>query len=447
METAKKRFRPAALSAAAAVALVAGFLTIVPANAATAAGDPNQSCAKPIELSGDEQRALYERTSGLSSDDLAAELLCFSTVGSNPKPGGTLNLQVSPVYANTTLSSSSVNWLDEDGTIIGSSLTSDGADGWTSSLSLADGHSGKTIHPELSDIQIDLPLEYEVSVPDLWDQVCLDELTPAPVETPPADPTTEPTDGETPPTPVEGDPTATPAPTPVITEADREMCLVEPGYTQLADQLLRVQGASFVGAGQAVSYAPATLGTVSISGEALVTTTLKSKITGATKAKTVSFQWLRSGAAIKGATGSTYKVVDADRSKDLTLRVTASSPGQPVVVRPSNKISKVLGKLSTPNPKVSLVNGGISCPQWNCNAKMQVKATVDKGATAKYQWYRNGKAIKGATKSTYAVKFKYSKGLKYTVKYTATVEVSKSGFKTEKQSSESTASAWVKLPK
>lgn len=439
MDTAKKRFKPAALSAATAVALIAGFLSVAPAASASAVTDYTQPCAEPTALNGADAQTHYDRVGNFGSDELASELVCFSTAGSNAQPGGTLNAQIRPIYAGTEISAPTVNWVDSNGSIVFSTAPSqDSTGGWTASLRLTERESGKNIHAELSDVSASLPLHYETSVPDLWDNLCLEELNPTPgTETP----TAEPTDG-TAPVPSEGTGEST-APQ----DVDKSICLVEAGHTELVDRVLQLQGAKFSGPEQTVAYVPVQLGAVSISGTALVTSTLNSKVAAGTKAKSVTYQWLRSGVAIPKATGSSYKLVDADRGKLISLRVTATSPGQGTVVRDSNRTGQVIGKLSAPNPKVSLVNGRISCPQWNCTATMQVKATVDKGATAKYQWYRDGKAIKGATKSTYAVKFKYKKGLKYTVKYTAQVSVSRAGFRTETQSSTSTASAWVKLPK
>jgi len=440
METAKKRFRPAALGAATAVALVAGFLSVVPATAASATTDYTQPCAEPVALDGAAAQALYERVGNLGTDELASELLCFTTAGSSAKPGGTLQAQLRPIYSGTTVGYPTVNWVDSKGTVLfGATSAQDATGGWTAKLKLTEKESGKGIHAVFSDISAELPLQYETSVPDLWDNLCLEELNPAPVEETPAP---EPTDGESPSTPVvePTDPITTPA-------IDKSVCLVEAGYTELTDQVLRVQGASFQGTDQIVGYVPVKLGAVSISGTALVTSTLSSKIAAGTKAQKVSYQWLRNGKAISKATGTKYKLVDADRSARISLRVSASSPGQGTVVRDSNRTGAIYGKLRAPNPRVGLKGGRISCPQWNCTAVIQSKVDADRGTKMQYQWYRNGKAIKSANKSTLTVKFKYSKKAKYDVKYTLKATASRPGYRTESQSSTTTPQAWVKLPK
>jgi len=407
METAKKRFRPAALSAATAVALVASLLSIAPAGAAVAAGDPSQPCAAPITLSNEEQQALNERAYNYDNEALSSELLCFSTAGSDPRPGGVLRVAVKPVYAGTQISYPAISWDHASGyTLFGATSAADGNGGWDATLKLSEGESGKSIHAMVSEVHASLPIHYELAVPPVLDEECM------------ADETVE----------------------------DKSYCVVEPESIEAMDNTLQVWDSGFRGADQNVGYVPAALGAVSISGEAVVTGTLSSKIAAGTKAQTVSYQWLRNGTPISKATGKQYKLVEADRNRTVSLRVTASNPGQPAVVKTSNGISKILGKLVAPNPRVSLVKNRIDCPAHNCTAKLQSKVNANNGARYDYQWYRNGKAIKGANKSSYQVKYKYSKKAKYNVVYTLKVTVSKAGYKTERQVSTSTSNPWVKLP-
>ena len=44
---------------------------------------------------------------------------------------------------------------------------------------------------------------------------------------------------------------------------------------------------------------------------------------------TFSYQWLRDGQPIEGATAKTYTVANADRGTNLTVRVTAAAEGRP----------------------------------------------------------------------------------------------------------------------
>jgi hypothetical protein len=66
-------------------------------------------------------------------------------------------------------------------------------------------------------------------------------------------------------------------------------------------------------------------GTVAITGTAKVGETLTADITGITNGTgTASYQWRRAGAAISGATGSTYTAVTADAGNAITVTVTFS---------------------------------------------------------------------------------------------------------------------------
>jgi hypothetical protein len=49
----------------------------------------------------------------------------------------------------------------------------------------------------------------------------------------------------------------------------------------------------------------------------------------------LTYQWLRNGVAIKGATKATYKLVAADKGKKISVRVTGSKTGYVTVVKTS----------------------------------------------------------------------------------------------------------------
>lgn len=76
--------------------------------------------------------------------------------------------------------------------------------------------------------------------------------------------------------------------------------------------------------------APVNTKAPSISGAAKVGKTLKASPGKWDMADlTFSYQWLRDGAPIAGATGTSYKVVTADRGTALSVRVTAAAEGRP----------------------------------------------------------------------------------------------------------------------
>ena len=55
----------------------------------------------------------------------------------------------------------------------------------------------------------------------------------------------------------------------------------------------------------------------------------------------LSYQWLRDGAAIKGATSSTYTLVKADKGARLTVKVKGSKSGFTSVSKTSKETAKV----------------------------------------------------------------------------------------------------------
>lgn len=405
MGSTATRQRIALLATATMMSLLGGALVATPAAAADT--QPSSSCGEPQVLNPESQNELYELLENKDFQSRIQELFCSSTAGSTPKPGGELRVALTPVYRSTTASEPTVIWVDQNRRQVATTpAVPDGAGGWKSSLKLEEGHSGEELRPVLEDIEGTILLQRQQKIPALWDDYCLEDEE-------------------------------------VI---EKESCLTEPERIEISDEQIRALGGTLSGAPQKIAYAPVVFGKISIVGEALQDTTLKAKHSGGIKAQKITYQWLRNGSPISKATGSSYRLTAADRGKQISLRAVASTPGQSSVTQLSGKTAKVLGKLRAPNPRATLAKK-IRCPQWNCNAPMKVKITNNSGAKVKYQWYRNGKAIKGATKSTYTKHYKYSKNAKHKVKYTVRVIVSKPGFRTEKQYSTSTVHGWVLLPR
>ncbi|WP_336715488.1 hypothetical protein [Arthrobacter sp. USHLN218] len=119
-----------------------------------------------------------------------------------------------------------------------------------------------------------------------------------------------------------------------------------------------------------------------------------------TKGAFLSYQWTRDGKPIKGATRASYAPVPADHKKRIGVTVTGRKPGHTTrsvsstIVRPSLRTLSVQridtsGRHETGHTvKVVRAEGGGS---WTTGTKVS------------YQWYRNGKPIKGATKSSYKI--------------------------------------------
>ncbi|WP_062464282.1 hypothetical protein [Demequina soli] len=131
---------------------------------------------------------------------------------------------------------------------------------------------------------------------------------------------------------------------------------------------------------------------------------------------TLSYQWYRSGAAISGATKSTYTLTTADRGKKVTVKVTGRKAGYTTVTKTSK--GTYVPNVFTTAP-VPTISGGNTA-----GAVLTAKpGTWSPAATLTYQWYRGTSKISGATKSTYTLT-KADRGTKVTVKVTG----SKSGY-------------------
>ena len=126
-------------------------------------------------------------------------------------------------------------------------------------------------------------------------------------------------------------------------------------------------------------------------------------------------QWLRDGTPIVGATGGTYTTVVDDVGKAISLRVTATKPGYDELIRTSTASADVVGTITADKPKIT--------------GKLKVGKTLTakpgtstpSAVTVKYQWLRNGNAIRGATAAKYKLT-KKDKGKKISVKVTRTAE-------------------------
>lgn len=111
-----------------------------------------------------------------------------------------------------------------------------------------------------------------------------------------------------------------------------------------------------------------------------------------------TYQWYLNGKAVPGATKSTYKLPSTSGGKKVTVRVLAKKSGYTSASRTSASVTVLKRLTSTPVPTIS------------GTAKVRATLTAKAGAwlpgtVAKtYQWYRNGKAIPGATHASYAVR-------------------------------------------
>lgn len=146
----------------------------------------------------------------------------------------------------------------------------------------------------------------------------------------------------------------------------------------------------------------------------------------------LQIQWLREGKAIAGATAKTYKLTTADAGAKISVSLTGRKAGYTPRAMTSASVA------------VPLMPFGMA-PTPTIRGKATVGSTLTATAGAwkpapdalRYQWFRGGVAISGATGKTYTVK-KQDRGARITVRVTAT----KSGY-----ASLSRTSAPISIPR
>lgn len=143
----------------------------------------------------------------------------------------------------------------------------------------------------------------------------------------------------------------------------------------------------------------------------------------------LGYQWYRSGVAIAGANAGTYTPTVTDAAATLTVKVTGSKSGY-----------TAFSTASAPTAAVAKGSLTRSTPIITGTAKIGATLTVNPGTwgpapvTLRFQWYRSGVAVSGATAPTY-------KPTSTDVAKTLTVRVtgSKAGYTTFFRTSPSTA--------
>ena len=166
-----------------------------------------------------------------------------------------------------------------------------------------------------------------------------------------------------------------------------------------------------------------------ISGTATVGSTLTVTPGTWSPTATLTYQWLRDGVAITGATSNTYVLVAADSGHKITVTVTGSAAGYTTTSKTSAATAAVAAAAFTTAPT----------PTISGTAQVGSTLTVTPGtwsptATLAYQWLSDGVAITGATSSTYVL---VAADLSH--KITVTVTGSASGYTTTSKTSAATA--------
>jgi len=110
----------------------------------------------------------------------------------------------------------------------------------------------------------------------------------------------------------------------------------------------------------------------------------------------VSYQWYRGNGAIPSANASTYVLQPADAGQTIRVTTTGAKPPYTPITRISTGTAAITKATftSTPSPKISGTRKAgktLTAKAGPWSPKPQLG----------YKWYRSGKAIKSATKSTY----------------------------------------------
>jgi len=114
----------------------------------------------------------------------------------------------------------------------------------------------------------------------------------------------------------------------------------------------------------------------------------------------LSYQWLRAGTPISGATAATYKISAADAGAPLAVSVTGAKSGYASAAATSSPTAAVsLPSLVVPS-QPPVVSGTVVVGQ-----KLTVKTAKwsPSPVVSTYQWYRNGVTIDGATGTGYVL--------------------------------------------
>lgn len=130
-----------------------------------------------------------------------------------------------------------------------------------------------------------------------------------------------------------------------------------------------------------------------VAGTATVGQTLTAKPGTWTAGTKLAYQWYISGVAVSKATAASFKIPASAAVKTITVVVTGTKAGYATAAKRSKATAAVKGILAAPVPRIT----GSTLFGSRLTA---VSGTWTSGTKLSYQWYANGKAIKGATGST-----------------------------------------------
>ncbi len=115
-------------------------------------------------------------------------------------------------------------------------------------------------------------------------------------------------------------------------------------------------------------------------------------------------RWLRNGDAIAGAVGAQYRLVDADLGATIKLRVTGTAPGYNSATVTTAGLGPVTAPTRPPSEFATVPTPTIAGPAQVGKTLTAAPGTWSPSpSTLSYRWYRDGKAIAGATGGSYLV--------------------------------------------
>src|SRR5690606_37694962 len=113
-----------------------------------------------------------------------------------------------------------------------------------------------------------------------------------------------------------------------------------------------------------------------------------------------SYQWYRDGKAISKATKSAYRLTATDHGKRITVKVTAKHSPLVALAQTTAKTAKVAtGQFAGTRALPTVTK--LAAPSRTLKAALPAGSITTSGVKVTWQWYRNGKAISKATKTTY----------------------------------------------
>ena len=177
-----------------------------------------------------------------------------------------------------------------------------------------------------------------------------------------------------------------------LTEVGWQLAVIVRGTKTYYEQTVRITPET-----QTVPVPDVAGSTPTISGSAAVNETLTAVPGAWTDGTILSYQWIRDGEAITGATAQTYSVAAEDEGSRLSVSVSGSLNGYN---------STTLTSAST--APVSLQALASSTPTISGTAEVGQTLTVSTGSwtdgtSFNYQWLRDGREISGASNGTYVV--------------------------------------------